>query len=265
MKGIKVGHLLIALTVFNFTTGQSVEINGKVIVNDDEVEGIHVINKTANKFTITKDDGNFTIPAQLHDTIIFSAIKYKPKEVIVTAEIMKTKILSVYLSELVNVLNEVIVGKVLTGDLLLDIGNSDVKRDINFYDLGIPGYKGKPLTISENKLNEAGEFRPSMLFGLLMGSVPLNPIINGLSGRTKMLKNHVKLERLNACLESIKADFSKTLFANHELDEAYRGEFFYFCLEDEAFPLLCEIKNDIKTYLFLEEKLKIYKDRIEKN
>jgi hypothetical protein len=258
------GFCVIFILLFSYVSvAQTVEIRGKVIVDDEDIEGIHVINKTSSRFTITSSNGDFTIPGKHNDTIIFSAIKYKPKEVIIDAAIINSKTLIVYLTELVNELNQVIVGKILTGNLMSDIGNSDAKRDINFYDLGIPGYTGKPLTQSERKLNEAGEFKPMMLLGLLTGSVPLNPILNGISGRTKMLKNQVKLEGLNECLETIKSNLSELFFEYNDLPEANRKEFFYYCLEDDEFSTICQIKNEIRTLEFLKTKLESYKANLQ--
>lgn len=245
--------VLLVVVFYSFSQAQSVEINGKVIVADDEIEGIHVINKTANRFTITDSNGAFTIPVKLNDTIIFSAIKYKPIEVVITISVMNSRMLNVYLTELVNLLDEVIVGKVLSGDLLSDIQNSEAKRDINFYDLGIPGYFGKPLTQSERRLNEA------ITGG---GFLPLNPILNAISGRTKMLKNQIKLERLDECLDRIKADLSSLFFESNELEVPLRTEFFYYCSEDDTFSSICKIKNDLKTLEFLEGKLVQYKKNL---
>ncbi|HUH29547.1 hypothetical protein [Gelidibacter sp.] len=121
---------------------QSVDINGKISAPHD-VEGIHIINKTASRFTISNSNGEFFVQAKLNDTLLFSGISYQPKEVVITKFIIAAKEFTVYLEELVNALDEVVVGKVLTGDLLSDIKNADLKRDINFYDLGIPGYTGK--------------------------------------------------------------------------------------------------------------------------
>ena len=235
-------------------TAQTIEISGKVIVDDSEIEGIHIINKTASKFTITSAIGEFSIPASLNDTILFSAIKYKPKEIIVDEIILKSKRLTIYLTELINELDQVVVGKVLTGNLLSDVENSDAKRDINFYDLGIPGYVGKPFTQSERRLHEATTGA---------GIIPLNPILNYFSGRTKMLKNQVKLEHLEKCLNSIKDNMSKVFFENNDLEESLRAEFFYFCLEDESFPDICKLKNDIKTLEFLQSKLISYKANLQ--
>lgn len=254
MERISFLLVIILLFVFNSSFSQTVEINGRVIVDDEDVEGIHIINKTSSRFTVTKENGDFAIPAKLNDTIIFSAIKYKPKEVIVDANIIKYKKLTVYLSELVTELNEVIVGKILTGNLLSDVENADAKRDINFYDLGIPGYTGKPLTQSERRYNEATTGG---------GIVPLNPILNYFSGRTKMLKNQIKLERLDDCLERIKSNLGTIFFEYNELPEAKRTEFFYFCLEDEQFSRICQVKNDLGTLEFLKSKLEGYKANLQ--
>lgn len=255
----------LVFTFFSITASiaQSIDINGTVIVDDDEVEGIHIINKTAKKFTITNSLGNFSIPAKLNDTLIFSAIKYKSREIIITSVNIISKTLNVYLTELVNELDEIIVGKVLSWNLFLDVKNSHVKRDINFYDVGIPGYTGKPLTQSERRLKEAGVFKPQMLFGLLLGSVPLNPILNGISGRTKMLKNQVRLERMTDCLNSIKSNLSEVLFEYNKLDDELRTEFFYYCGEDPEFASICLIKNDILTLEFLKTKLVSFKTNLQ--
>ncbi len=250
VRRIKWNWIIVFLLYVSVTNAQIVEIKGKVIVADDEIEGIHVINKTASKFTITNYNGEFTIPAKLGDTIVFSALKYKPKEMVVHSEIIKSKTLNVYLTELVNQLDQVIVGKVLSGDLLSDIENSEAKRDINFYDLGIPGYTGKPLTQSERRLNEATTGG---------GFLPLNPILNAISGRTKMLKNQIKLERLDECLDRIKSELSVIFFENNQLGDSLRTDFFYYCSEDIVFSNICSMSNDLKTLEFLKEKLRDYK------
>ena len=253
------------LFFIGISDAQTVEVNGKVIVDDDEIEGIHVINKTSSRFTITNSIGAFTIPVKLNDTVIFSAIKFKPKEIVVDEAILKSKFLNVYLTELVNELNQVVVGKILTGNLLSDVENSDAKRAINFYDLGIPGYTGKPLTQSQRRLKEAAGLEMTLGGGIGGGGVglSLNPIINAITGRTKMLKNRVKLEAQEDCLARVKSIFTELLFKDIELAETYRVEFFYFASEDEEFTGLCRLNNDIATYEFLKQKLVVYKGNLQ--
>ena len=116
------------------------------------------------------------------------------------------------------------------------------------------GYTGKPFTQSERRYNEATTGG---------GFIPLNPIINYFTGRTRMLKNQIKVERLNECLESVKSNLSISFFQYNELEERYREEFFFYCLEDDDFSIICRLKNDLKTLDFLQAKLKMFKDNLQ--
>jgi len=232
------------------------------VYGTEDVEGIHVINKTLREATTTDFKGVFSIAAKLNDTLVFSGVQYKLESISVDKEMIETKLVKVFLTEKINQLDEVVVGKVLTGDLMSDIENSDAKPDINFYDVGIPGYKGKPKTKNERLLHEAGEFKPIMLLGLLAGGLPLNPIINGISGRTKELKNRVKLEARDELMFQLKAKFSKDLFAENQLEESLQYEFFYFCSEDPDFTQKCGTENDLIVMSFLQEKLVEYKENL---
>lgn len=250
--------------VAHVTIAQTVNLKGKIIATD-EVDGIHILNNTSKTFTISNSNGEFSIPAKLNDTLAFSGVSYELKTLIVSESIVNSKTLTVYLTEEINVLDEVVIGKVLTGDLSSDIVNSGVKRSIDFYDLGIPGYTGKRKTQSERRLYEAGDFKPIQLLGLLGGSLPINPILNAISGRTKELKNRVHLENQDNCINKIKSNLSEILFSSHELEEQYRIEFFHFCADDARFDTLCMLDNDFETLEFLKEKLSSFKSILQTN
>lgn len=249
---------------FQFTDAQSIEISG-MVKSKTNIENIHVINKSAQVFTVTDIRGEFIITAKLNDTLKFSSIQHKLKEVIVSEDIIAAKTLFVFLEEQVNELDEVVVGKVLTGDLLSDINNVEGEAPINFYDVGIPGYTGKPATQSERRLSEAGEFRPKMLLGALTGGIPLNPILNGISGRTKMLKKRVEIEERETLMQSIKARLSEDFFASNPLEADLKLDFFYFCADDDNFIKHCKNQTDFKVLIFLRMKYKQYLDNINSN
>jgi len=237
--------------------GQSAKITGRVSSNTD-VENVHVINKTQQIFTITNKDGLFTIEAKLNDTISFSSVQHQFKEIVVNQEIFLSKVVYVVLQEQINELDEVVVGKVLTGNLLLDIENVKGKAPINFFDVGIPGYTGKIATQSERRLSQAGEFKPKQLLGVLAGGVSLDPIINTISGRTKMLKNRVEVEEREALMRSIKSRLSKDFFASNPLADDLKMDFFYFCADDKNFIQHCKNQTDFKILIFLRMKYKQY-------
>ena len=240
---LKINFFIILMAVFQVESmvSQTVEIYGKIESNDD-VENIHIINKTARVFTISNQAGNFKISAKINDTLVFSSVQHKTKVLIIDGDLVLNKTVTVVLDEQVNQLKEVIVGKVLTGNLLLDIDNTEGNPPINFYDVGIPGYTGKIATQSERRLNEATTGG---------GIIPLNPILNAISGRTKMLKQQVALEAKDELLFSIKVRLSEVFFELNPLEESLIMDFFYFCQEDENFMNACKNQSDLKILQFL--------------
>lgn len=221
---------------------------------NEDVDGIHVLNKTALKFTITDTDGSFRILVRPGDTLTFSSLRYQIKEIRIDDRIMGLDTLYVNLVEKVNELDEVVVGKILTGSLSSDLQNFKVETDINFYDLGIPGYVGKPKTQQERRLNEATTGG---------GIIPLNPILNWISGRTKRLKSNIRLERNDICLRQFRDEYEDLLFEKEFLDEDLKIEYFYFCSESEGFSELCDRKDAISMIDFFNNKLKIFKSNAE--
>jgi hypothetical protein len=267
MTKIRTLFFLLCLFFVNVICSQTIEING-VIKGVSDVENIHVINKTSHEFTTTNKIGGFKIQVKLNDTLVFSSIQYKLKAIIISPKNIKEHYVLVYLNESVNVLDEVIVGKLLTGSLDSDIKNSDAERPIDFYDVGIPGYTGKPKTQNERRLYEAdhGKYINSFNggFGLGLG-INLNKILNKVTGRTKKLKKRVKLESNDVLLTKIKSRLTDNFFKVYTLDKTLRTDFFYFCSEDENFEKRCKGKSDIEVFEFLAEKIVEYKNNFKQD
>ena len=242
---------LFLLTSFQAALSQTVEITGKVITSSD-AENIHIINKTAQVYTTTNAFGGFKIPAKLNDTLQFTSIQYQLKVVVIDASIIIEKNLEVHLEELTYALEEVVVGRMLSGDLMQDIGDVE-GSPVTAKQLGIPSYQGKLKTQNERKLNEATTGG---------GFIPLFPIINAISGRTKQLKNQIKLERKDNLLEDVRKRLEPILFVNDTLSENLRTDFFYFCSEDPQFVSRCKAKSDLEILEFLKERLIQYKDNL---
>ncbi len=262
MTKIRNLFLLLCLFFVNIICSQTIEING-VIKGISDVENIHVINKTSNKFTTTNKKGGFKIQVKLNDTLVFSSIQYKLKAIIISPKNIKEHYVLVYLNESVNVLDEVIVGKLLTGSLDSDIKNSDAERPIDFYDVGIPGYSGKPKTQNERRLYEADHGK-YVAIGLGFG-LNLNKILNKVTGRTKKLKERVRLESNDVLLTKIKSRLTDNFFNVYTLDDSLRTDFFYFCSEDENFEKRCKGKSDIEVFEFLAEKIVAYKSNLKED
>ncbi|RAJ14616.1 carboxypeptidase-like regulatory domain-containing protein [Olleya aquimaris] len=262
MKKIKYLLIIGLALVSHVLQAQTVELSG-TISGDDDVENIHILNKTSLTNATSNKEGKFTIKAKVNDTIIFTAVQYKTLVKVVNSEEISSKTVNVFLEILTNELDEVFLVEPLSGNLEDDILNSNTKPDINFYDVGIPGYKGKQKTQAERRLFEAGELNvKDVLLGMLSGNIPLNPIMNAISGRTKKLKEIVKLENDDALLTRLKNDLAADFFASNPLDVKYHAEFFYFVQEDKDFRGVCS-KSNLDALAFFKKKLDQYNKNLQ--
>ena len=232
---------------------QKVELSGQII-SSGELEGIHVINKTSYRYTTTDENGRFSIAGKLADSLYFSSIQYMPKIIVLTAQQIKNKSITVSLSESINALDEVVVGTILTGDLNSDITNSEADRPIDFYDLGIPGYTGPRMNLAERRLFEADD--GPLVIGL---GVNFSKLLNMMSGRTKMLKEQLKLDNDKQTIQRIKDVVGPLFFKTNALKEEKRMEFYYFCADAPDFQERCKGRSDVEIFQFLEGKLKAFK------
>jgi hypothetical protein len=254
--------IILLFLITSLSKAQTIEFTGNV-QGDDDLDQIHVVNVTSKTYSITNVSGDFKIEGKLNDTIVFSSILYQKKEIVVTPTDVKNKHISIKMFPFVNQLDEVVIGRILTGDMMSDVKNMGNKKQITFADVGIPGYTGKPLTQSERRLKEASSFKPTVGGGISGGGIglQLNPLINAITGRTKELKNRVDIENRQNVLTKVKLKFGNTFFEAHPLDKTRQDEFYFFCAEHKSFKELCS-GSDLKTLQFLSNQYKIFLERI---
>ncbi len=161
-------------------------IQGTVYSDDSySIEGVHVLNITSNYNTITDSDGNFKINANLNDEIIFSAIQFKRKKIIINDDLINSISIKVFLEEFVNELDEVIVNSSgLSGNLSSDLLNSGVIDQLNFDDVGIPGFKG----IRMESIPTNTQLISEILLAPLSGGINIDRMYKWFSGYYKNLK-----------------------------------------------------------------------------
>ena len=102
---------------------QRVEINGRIIVSANDVEGVTVFNTSSNKGTITNNKGEFTIEVRLNDIIEFSALQFEKFNITIDDKILSNRYVTVYLVERINKLDEVVITPydMLTGNIIADV------------------------------------------------------------------------------------------------------------------------------------------------
>ncbi len=251
--------IVFVLFFSSLTFAQTREITGNISASGS-VEGIHIINRTSYRYATSDINGVFKIQAKLSDTLYFSSVQYIPKTINVSLEMIENKLTAVQLEDAVTALDEVTIGKILTGDLGSDIDNSDAKRPLDFYDFGLPGYTGPRKTLIQNRLKEAttGNY--------ISWGIPPQPnlwkLLNKITGRTKRLQQNNKIEKDKNILTHIKSVVGPELFKYKNLDEDLRAEFYFYCADDENFQMRCTDRSDVEILQFLEEKLIDFKANI---
>jgi hypothetical protein len=120
--------LLLFLLVFASLTTFSQDlfretINGKIIVEGNDVEGIVIFNATTDLGTVSNEKGEFEIKVALNDLIEIRALEYENFDVRINEYILESKRLSLFLIEEVNKLEEIIIvaDNKMTGNLSADV------------------------------------------------------------------------------------------------------------------------------------------------
>ncbi|MEZ0131625.1 carboxypeptidase-like regulatory domain-containing protein, partial [Flavobacterium sp. LBUM151] len=169
-------------------------INGKIVSNTNDLEGVYVVNVQTETMTTTKADGSFSILARPQDVLVFSSIQFKENRVLLTAENFSDLNFTVKLNLVMHQLQEVIIRRY---------------DNINAVALGIIPAGQKTYTEAERKLHTATALNATASTSSLAGgSISADPLINFLSGRTAMLKKEVAVEKKEIFMKMLENMFS---------------------------------------------------------
>jgi hypothetical protein len=231
--------ILIANTILAQESDRT-RLNGKINANTMDLEGVYVINLKTEKSTITEKDGYFSILAIPGDTLIFSAIHLKGIRIGLEQNDFQKELFLVKLESMVTQLNEVVVRRY---------------DNINAFSLGIVSKGKKSYTPAERKLYAATSLNPTANSnGMAGGSISADPLLNFISGRTKMLKKELEVENKESCLVQLENMFDKNHFVNIlKIPLEYVKGFEYFIVENERFTTILKSKNKTMTEFLMGE------------
>lgn len=166
--------LLLSLSL----TAQESLLHGRVISGDARVPEAFVINKTTGAEVKTDGLGNFILAAKPGNRVVVYSPAIEVREFLLSAASFAESPYLLEVQQKATELSEVTVSR------------------INPETLGIVPKGQKQYTVAERRVKTAGEFKPEWMM-LMMGgiSIPVDPIINAITGRTKMLKEALATER----------------------------------------------------------------------
>lgn len=174
---------------FNLCAQKYKLLKGRVSHPRLQLERIHVVNVSRGNAEITDVNGAFEISVAVGERLMFSGIQFKQRELVVTETIFLLDEVTVYLEEFVNELREVVVKPHrLSGSLSSDL--STVPKQLNFSDVGIPGFKGE----RKEKIVSAKSLILSTLLLPISGGINIDAAYKHISGYYKKLKKRRKLD-----------------------------------------------------------------------
>ncbi len=227
-------------------------LEGKVVNREKGVPDVHVMNTTTGRATITDEEGFFAISVNLNDTLLFSAVQFKRMSLVVSNAMMESVSIVVPLEEFVNELDEVILRPYdLSGDLTRDMRQMNTGQIVTASTLNLPNAYVAPITQAERKLHEA----------TTGGSgIPLNPILNAITGRTKYLKKVLASEQQYARTERVRDFYADSLFVKElKIPAAKIDDFMYYCEVDTGFNSVVDTRDRLKIWEYLKRKSLAYR------
>ncbi len=255
---------LFAFCISFFAFSQDIKrenVQGKIIIEDHDIEGITVYNPASHIGTVTNENGEFTIAVASNDLLEIRALQYQNFDIIVSKAILESKKISVFLIEEINKLDEVIITpRGLTGNINTDVKSVKTfspKRDAIYF-----GMKNNNAYVfnddNRSQIENVGlhSQAPTMVNGLNVVNVVDQLLIPLFRSEVKD-KNAAGVPEVPA--KAIKYYFgSNFLVENFNIPE-HRVEEFIRYVEDEAFDFdLLNYGHEIEFLELINRKSKTF-------
>ena len=222
-------HTLLIATGFSFMAFGQEEIilTGQVLNDTISKSALTVVNITMQKGTITNQEGEFEILARVNDTINVSAVQYESRQFVVNQTMFNRKKISLYLIPKITALEEVNISNIdLTGNILRDVGSTTFERKVTARALGIPENTAPERTVEERRYHTAVTSS---------GGIPLDGLINSITGRLKMLKKHIEVSRFAKKIQDTRIQYSDSIYMEKlKIPGDLIEDFVYYTFEDEG-------------------------------
>jgi hypothetical protein len=262
MKKLLVFLVLLSNFVAFSQDSKRENINGKVIVEGNDIEGIAIYNLTSSIGTITDENGEFIIAAALNDLLEIRGLEYKNFDVNINKSILESKKIHIFLIEEINKLDEIIVitTKKLSGNLSTDLNKVNTfnqKLDAIYFSIrNDDSYKN----ISDSRNQVSKKVIPSETQTITDGLNIVNLVDQLLIPLFRSKVNNK--EALG--MQEVPAKFVKHYLGSNFLIQnfnipAHRVEEFIMYVEDDTFDFnLLNYGNEIEFIELINEKSKTF-------
>ncbi|SHF95727.1 CarboxypepD_reg-like domain-containing protein [Flavobacterium johnsoniae] len=209
----------------------SKEISGQIFEKSTSVTSVNIINNDTQVSTVSDNDGRFSIVVKEGDVLVFSAVNLEPLKRRISAEDMNLSLLVIKMEAKEIELKEVVVND---------------NYGITAENLGIVPRGQKTYTPAERKVYTAT-------------STSVDKILNGISGRTAMLKKEVNVEKKEALFRKIEYLFDENYYTERlkiPIDDI-KG-FQLYCVDDADFAVSLNTKNKTMSMFLITDLARKY-------
>lgn len=250
MKNQLFVYCLIFVVLNNYGQTKKKTIIGKVFYEDDAISDVHIINKNSNIGTNSSDSGLFEIPVVLGDTLTFSHINFKIKELAITEEVLKTELLNIDLDLKTYQLEEITLGK--SKSILFEDPDIMPPPEVNAQTLKLP-YAN---TIAK-KDKAIVKFRSG-------GVINLDNLINALNGNNRRRKELEKITLEDKGLAKIRKYFTDDFFITDlNIKQESINPFLNYCFKKNIIHHFNKNDNLKLTKILMQESKTFPQDKTE--
>lgn len=203
-------------------------LDGRVLAGKAYVVGVYIINKQTGAETKSDGSGNFTLQARAGDRITVYSPQIEVRDFAISEASFKEHPYKIEVVPKGTDLDEVVI------------------VDMNPEKMGLVPKGQKQYTVAERRLKTASEFKSNFMFMLMGGiAMPLDPLFNAISGRTKMLKKNLVTERKEFALDKISSIYTEQqIISQLKIPAEMVQGFIFYAVEDPDCAEALRLKND---------------------
>lgn len=191
-------------------------MQGRVVYEDIPPPDILIVNLQSQKEIRTDSLGNFTLDTKAGDQLVVTSPRIREQKHVIAAA-------------------DLTMGRMLFNVELNDFELKEVvieRRRISSSILNIP--MGAKYTPAERRVETAASMKPTLDPQMTGGFLPLDPLFNAISGRTKSLKKIREVEKNQVAMSSISTLFPNDLIvAELKIPAEYVKGFLFYASENE--------------------------------
>ncbi|KOS06552.1 hypothetical protein AM493_11280 [Flavobacterium akiainvivens] len=212
-------------------------LHGRVMVAGENASGVYVINKNTGAEVKSAAGGVFKLPAKAGDRLVVYSDRVEVREFVTGKDWFANMPYTLEVQPQGYELEEVVINQSLSAEAL-----------------GIVPKGQKRNTVAERRLYTATGDRPLWQYaiGLLAGSMPLDPFINAVTGKTKKLKKELATEQMLANVESVRGVYTTAQLAEYlDIATEQADGFLYYAAESPSLIEAIKANNNEKAKLEL--------------